>query len=292
MEKIENTYLAIIAEALGGEIHSIKSKKTGIEYLWNGDSAHWPGHAPVLFPFVGQMSGKVGYTHGGQEIDFPYLQHGFARKTLFTVKEQTENSITYSLASNQELFKIYPFEFTLEIKHTLQDNTIATKYTVYNAGKEILYFKIGAHPGYMCPMKPEANFEDYYLEFEEAENLDTMRIVDGLMTTDTEKILGRQSRIPLNYPLFDKDALVFANTKSQQVALKSDKHDEYIKFNYEGFPVIAFWTKKDAPFICLEPWFGHTDFADTPLELSQKPGIVKLDAEKTFTCEYSVGIYE
>ena len=62
LKKIENDYLSAEINELGAELFSIKSKKTNIEYLWQGDSKYWSGRSTVLFPICGRLfSGKYTY---------------------------------------------------------------------------------------------------------------------------------------------------------------------------------------------------------------------------------------
>lgn len=291
MEKLENSNLVLEMTKSGGELLSIKSKKTGIEYLWNGEEKHWPGHAPILFPFVGRLKDQK-FSYDGKTYEFPFLQHGFARKMNFEVAKSDDKHISYMLTSTDETYKTYPFKFELYIDHTLDQNKVTTAYKVINTDDKPILFKIGGHPGYMCPMKSETKFDDYYLEFEQNETLDSMLIDGGLMSRNTFKVLDNEKVIKLTYDLFKNDALIFNDTKSKYVCLKSDKHPEYIKFDFDGYKTIAFWTKKDAPFVCLEPWFGHTDFVDTKDELESKPGVIKLEPSKQFDCRYIVEVCE
>ena len=57
--------------------------------------------------------------------------------------------------------------------------------------------------------------------------------------------------------------------------------------DFRSFPVIAFWTKPGAPFLCMEPWHGcaaYTGetgrFQDKPHALTLAPGERK---ELTYT---------
>ena len=80
---------AVFSDA-GAELVSLKKKGHGPEtaqereYIWNADPAFWGRHTPVLFPFVGQVKGKV-YRWRGEE--YTMGQHGFARDRVFTLKE-------------------------------------------------------------------------------------------------------------------------------------------------------------------------------------------------------------
>jgi galactose mutarotase-like enzyme len=95
--KIENSHLVVEIKSSGAEMTRIYSKKTKLEYLWNGDSSYWGRHAPVLFPIVGQVKDKT-YTVDGS--DFHLSQHGFARDAGFKIINQEVEEITFELISS------------------------------------------------------------------------------------------------------------------------------------------------------------------------------------------------
>ena len=43
---LENEQLKVTVSDAGAEIRSIVGKKTGTEYLWQGDPTYWAGRAP------------------------------------------------------------------------------------------------------------------------------------------------------------------------------------------------------------------------------------------------------
>ena len=45
-------------ETLGGELVSYRDER-GLEYIWGGDPAYWPGRNPLLFPIVGMLNLRV-----------------------------------------------------------------------------------------------------------------------------------------------------------------------------------------------------------------------------------------
>ena len=55
--------------------------------------------------------------------------------------------------------------------------------------------------------------------------------------------------------------------------------------DYGKFPFIAFWSKPAAPFVCIEPWFGISDFEDCSGKLEEKTGILKLNKNESFTAK-------
>ena len=73
---IENEALRVEIADRGAEIMSIVGKKTGFEYLWQGDATYWASRATVLFPICGRLTdGK--YTYKGKEYEM--VLHGFAK---------------------------------------------------------------------------------------------------------------------------------------------------------------------------------------------------------------------
>ncbi|MEG1230636.1 MAG: aldose 1-epimerase family protein, partial [Flavobacterium sp.] len=64
----------------------------------------------------------------------------------------------------------------------------------------------------------------------------------------------------------------------------------YIEVDFEDFPSLGIWTKDQAPFVCIEPWFGYSDTADNSGDLHQKEGIVLLDADQIFHSKFSIKI--
>ena len=46
---IENEFLKVDIADRGAEMMSLVGKKTGFEYLWQGDATYWASRASVLF---------------------------------------------------------------------------------------------------------------------------------------------------------------------------------------------------------------------------------------------------
>ena len=60
------------------------------------------------------------------------------------------------------------------------------------------------------------------------------------------------------------------------------------ELSLEGFPSYGIWSVKDAPFVCLEPWMGRCDNIGFDKEISEKPGINKVESGETFEKEYQI----
>lgn len=290
---LENEFLSITAANYGAELHSIKEKGENIEYLWNGNPDYWKYHAPILFPIVGKVKNNS-YKVNGEVFNLP--QHGLGRLQEFKVLSKTENSLTFNLDYSEETLKVYPFKFSLFVIYELIDKTIKITYKVKNLDSKEIYFSIGAHPAYMCPILENETINDYYFEFNKKETASIMLLntSTGLFTGEVQEILNKESNIQLSKELFKNDALVFKSSEleSNIINLKSKNHNKSIEFDFSNFPYLGLWAPAaGAPFLCIEPWFGHADYENFDGEFKDKEGVLSLPINKEFQCSYSVTIH-
>lgn len=287
---LENDLVRVGSKSHGAELCSFIKKSESLEYIWQAHPEFWNRHAPVLFPIVGRLP-QDQYLHQGKDYSLP--QHGFARDQEFTLLSQEPDQLVYELQSTEQSLQVYPFQFSLRIIYTLQDQTLEVKYQVQNRSEGEMLFSIGAHPAFNCPLTPDTNFEDYYLEFSQPETLARYLLEDGtgLQNGQTEPVLDNMAILPLRYSHYEKDALVFKNVRSERITLKCDQHPHYVQMQFEGFPFLGIWTKRaGAPFLCIEPWHGIAGPAGPPIELSEKEGMQSLGTQETFEAGYSITI--
>ena len=159
---LENENLKVEIDSFGAEIKSVKRKSDNFEYMWCGDKKYWGRTSPVLFPFVGAPKNKE-YRYDGKT--YTMGQHGFARDMEFTLEAQTEENISFVLTDTAETCEKYPFHFALHIGYELCKNEVKVNWTVENTDTKELYFSIGAHPAFNCPVHGEENKTGYGLKF-------------------------------------------------------------------------------------------------------------------------------
>jgi galactose mutarotase-like enzyme len=284
--KIKNEFLEITVKEQGAELTSIFSETFNLEYLWQADPAFWPRHAPVLFPIVGKLKDNKYYFKGN---NYSLNQHGFARdKTFKFMPSANKNELIFVLKDDPETFANYPFNFEFQIVYTLYKNTLQVIYKVINTGKSEMYFSLGGHPAFNCPLHDYETFEDYFLEFNHKENAEKWLLENGLRNGKTGQVLNNENILPFTEELLAEDALVFKNLKSTSVKLKSKRSGNGLDFNFVGFPYLGIWKKPGAKFICIEPWFGVADPVNTDHEFSTKEGVLMLEAGEKFVCIYSI----
>jgi galactose mutarotase-like enzyme len=278
---ISNSILTAQIKHTGAELCSLKDN-SNTEYIWSGNPDFWGKHSPVLFPIVGTLK-KNSYHYNGTE--YQLSRHGFAREMEFELIDKQESSATFSLASSDETLKKYPFDFELHLMYTLEDTSLKIEYKVINKGESKMPFSIGAHPAFDLP----GNFEKYSLEFEKEEPLTFHLLEDGLISNTTEQIQLDKKQLHLNYKLFENDALVFKKLFSKSITILENS-TPILKVNYKDFPDLGIWTPPNAPFICIEPWFGYSDTVDAFGNLFEKEAIQILDKNGVFNSTYSIEI--
>lgn len=277
---IKDKNYSVSVHHLGAELESFNKENTN--YIWTIDENYWNKTSPVLFPIVGRLKNDS-YTLNEKEYKLP--RHGFARNYAFEVLEKSENSVVFSLKESEETLKVFPFEFELQLKYVLENNKLTLTYTVFNNSKEKMPFNIGAHPAFSIP----TNFEDYSLQFNKEEIFESHLLENELFNGKTININSEKGKIPLNYSLFKNDALVFKHLESNEISILKN-NNPYIKVNFEGFPFLGIWTKKNAPFICVEPWNGHADEVSTNGIIKNKKGIQLLNSKECFIISLSIEI--
>jgi galactose mutarotase-like enzyme len=280
MITLENDYIKVSLAAKGAELQGLFNKETRLEYLWNANPKYWAKHSPVLFPVVGSLKNNS-FNYQGKNYELP--RHGFARDHVFDFEKISESEGIFTLTQSEETLKVYPFYFELKLRYRLIGRKLNLTYEVSNTGTNELLFSIGAHPAFAVPNTPDTVYEDYYLAFNADENLTFWKLEDGLVADETKTIELNAHKLKLTRDLFYNDALVFKNLQSKCISLLNTKNDYGLHFHFEDFPFFGIWAATDAPFVCLEPWCGVADGVNHNQELSNKEGIVKLDAGKNWS---------
>lgn len=277
---LENDVLKIEIDTHGAELSSIYNKKENKEMLWQGDPKYWGRRSPVLFPVVGKYRGCK-TTYNGKE--YTLGQHGFARDSEFKLVEQTETRLAFELTSNEGTLTKYPFEFRLVCSFELQNDRIIVGWNVENIDNKTIYFSIGAHPAFYC-QKGET------LLTMNGENIKyNLLNSEGLYTSLKYDV---NSSFVLHDEIFDNDALVIEKSGVTEVSL-SDNDKKYLTVNFDA-EVFGIWApaKKNAPFVCIEPWFGRCDAEDFEGDITEREWSNSLEIGEKWYKEYEIIINE
>ncbi len=112
MVELSNDLLTVSLHPKGAEIISIKGKKDQLNYMWRRDASQWANSAPILFPIVGALKNDTCVINGKE---YHMTQHGFARHNEFETNQVSDTEVIFSLKSNDEIIKQYPFLFELNV---------------------------------------------------------------------------------------------------------------------------------------------------------------------------------
>lgn len=292
MNWLQNDFLQIGIKTIGAELCSIIGTQTNLKFMWDANPEIWPNHAPNLFPIVGMLKDETYYFEGQQHH---LSKHGFIRNNSnFQIVESSNESIALKLEYNESTLKKYPFRFEYYVVYRLIDNILHITYRVKNTDTKPMYFSVGGHPAFKCPVYPDEAYSDYSIVFDQHETSKTylLNLKSGLLTNETKPVFDSPTQIQLRYDLFNKDALIFKDLKSKKVTLKSDNHGDILSVHFKEFPFLGIWAKPNADYVCIEPWLGIADSEDSNQELTNKEGIIQLTAGSNFEATYSIEIHK
>lgn len=281
MVTITNGILSARFNELGAELKSLTCN--GTEYIWPGDPAIWAGSAPLLFPICSGLKDDTYYLDGKA---YQLQKHGYARFCTFAVESHSENAVTFSLRSDEESKKSFPFDYTLRITYTIEGTSLQVRYEVENRSADTMYFSIGPHEGFYCP----EGIEEYDVLLPAPETLDAYEVVGQVLGKNTTRILDNADTLALKYDYFTVDALVFKNIQARSVVLRHRNSDRALRLSFPGHEYFLIWSKQDAPFVCLEPWCGIADSVDSDQNIKTKEGIRTVQAGQSFVCTHTIEI--
>ena len=272
----ENKFFTLGVKEMGAELTSLKSKKSGIEYIWEGNPDIWYGQSPILFPVIGRLLDDK-YRLNGKEYSME--KHGIVRKKPFKLVDKTDDSLTFLQSDDEKSLEIYPYHFDLFVTFKLNGNSLEVSHKVVNKNECVMYYSFGAHPAFNCKIGD-------YLEFDnpQVSVLNEQIDEESYLLDNQVEILNNEKRITIEKNTFDHDALILSGYTDKVISLKSDDHNRIVRFNFDS-PVLGIWAKPNAPYVCIEPWWGINDNHDKKADLSEKRGIMSLNPqeEKTFT---------
>lgn len=284
--RLSNGRLSVEVSALGAEMQALTTAD-GRSWLWNGDPAFWTGRAPVLFPIVGKAPDNRVSVDG---TAYDMAQHGFARRSEFTLAASTETSCRYELASSDATRAAYPFLFRLTVDYALDGNRLSVTAEVANHDERPMPFGFGFHPAFLWPL-PGGEGRQHRVLLDNGGEPPLLRLQDGLLNMEKHNSPFRAGELLLDHAMFDADAMIFPEGAGSGLTYAADGGPA-LKFAFRNLPNLAIWTKPGTdpapPFLCIEPWHGMAAEAGGSAELSQRPFSTILAPGQTAQFGFSV----
>lgn len=289
MVNLKNEQLSIIVSEKGAELQSIKDAN-GKEYLWQGDPQYWNRRSPILFPLVCSVNNDT-YRVDGKEYHLP--RHGFARDTDFTLIYQSDRKVTFALESSEETKKVYPYDFMLSVSYVLDENKIGVIWHVHNTDTREIHFQIGGHPAFNVPDMNPGEDQQGRIRLDNTNPMDALHsYLDGSHEMDEVPFIEVEDGVmEFSNNTWRNDSIKIHKCQLHRAELlnKACKAEVTVEFRT---PVVAFWSPygKQAPFVCIEPWYGIGDPRGFDGEFKDKPLMNHLQPGASFMSRYTITI--
>ena len=264
--RIGSPRLAAEIALQGGELVRLRDEADR-DLLWDGDPAFWTGWSPILFPIVGRLKDDLMSVDG---TAYPMRQHGLARTSRFECVAQEDRGCRLCLRADDATRRSYPYDFELELAYRIDDATLAIEGTVRNAGATGMPVSFGFHPAFRWPLPYGTGAADHAIVFAEAEPEPIAMVEGGLLSRRTTPSPLRGRVLALAPHLFDDDALIFLAPRSRSVHY-GPPGGRGLRVDFAGMPQLGIWSKPGAPFVCIEPWYGHASPVDFDGDVTAKP---------------------
>ena len=281
MITIKNEYITASINEIGAELKSLVYNNT--EYIWEGKTEIWAGSCPLLFPICGGLK-EDKYILNGKE--YTLQKHGYARFKTFEIESKTDTTAVFLHKSDDETKKQFPFNYELRVFYTLENKTLKIDYSVKNLTDGTMCFSIGSHEGYYTP----EGIEDYDVIFPQKETLNANVLYGNILSNQQIPIIKEQEYLPLYDKYFTVDALVFKELKSKSATLRNRKTGKALRVDFPDDKYFLLWHKPNSPYICLEPWSGIPDVVDSSYDITEKEGIISLNAKSEYNHTHSITI--
>lgn len=288
---LENDTIKITVDSLGAELKSITGKEKNTEFLWDSNPKYWHSSAPVLFPIIGELWNHIAKIDGKEYI---MTRHGILRPLEFILVSQNKEELVLEISYDESTLELYPYKFIFQMIYSISNQSVKIASKVKNVDNKEILFNIGTHPAFMCPINKEEEIEDCCLTFEKEETCSVAYLNnEGYYPKEKTPFMNHTNIIPLSKELFMHNAFVFDHLNSNKITLSSKKSSATLTIDFTGFPNLVLWQPDGgAPFTCIEPWYGHSDYMGFNGEFYEKEEIIKLSEGNVFECDYTVTFTE
>ena len=283
---LSNELLTVTASSLGAELQSIRNNLTGHEYLWQGDPCYWKRRSPILFPIVGAVWDGT-FRMDGRE--FRMGQHGFARDMNFeTVADSPEGEMWFSLKSDDETLAKYPRKFRLAVGYELYHERITVRWRLRNDDEKDMNFQIGAHPAFNLPRFNSREKVHGYLEFDRHKFTSQVIASKGCVGDAVREYDLPEAILPITADTFKNDAVIVGGQFMGLTSILTTDRLPYLTVSFYS-PYVGYWAPSaDAPFVCIEPWYGRADSVGYNGDFRGKEAVQHLAPGQEFHAYYQI----
>ena len=219
-------------------------------------------------------------------------RHGFARDSEFKLIKQSNTRVTYALESSEATLKVYPYHFILSVTYKLEKNRIHVIWHVHNIDKQEIHFQIGGHPAFNVPDMAEATPLAGALSFDNEGTVERIfGDVGGCIRPDRSPMECNKGVWKFTEESFKDDAVIIDRCQLHQISLLDKEQHAVVTVDFKA-PAVGIWSPygKNAPFVCIEPWYGIHDAVDYHGDFRNKYLMNHLQPGASFMSQYSITI--
>ena len=156
-----------------------------------------------------------------------------------------------------------------------------------------MYFQIGAHPAFYYPdYAPDTEKRGFFrLEGSGQAGQKEYCLIKEKGCADPSVKYASPDLIPIDIHTFDKDALIFEDGQVSKVTFLTNGMKEWLSLSFDA-PLVGLWSPpaKNAPFVCIEPWYGRCDRAGFEGEFRDRDWVQHLGPGETFKASYIIEV--
>lgn len=231
---------------------------------------------PILFPLVSfnHTQGKDHHYEWNGQL-YPMPQHGFGRKSKWTVVQQNTTSMTMELEDSESTRAGYPFSFGHRITYRLVNGRLHWEQVIENRSAQVMPFSSGFHPYFAVPLTSKSERGACFVEIPEAKR---MTMHDRGAAFSAKPFLAQNWSVQEDVA----DTLFLAGLKKQELVLIDPGSELEVIFNFEEAPqhrFVALWSKTpEEPYYCIEPWTALPNV----FSRTKDRELILLEPQKTF----------
>jgi len=97
--------------------------------------------------------------------------------------------------------------------------------------------------------------------------------------------------LPLRHDLFDDDAIVLRDM-AREVVLEANDGGRRIRVSFPDMPYLGIWhwPKKNAPYVCIEPWSSLPARRGKTTVFEEQADMIRLESGKTYKNTWTIAI--
>ena len=180
------------------------------------------------------------------------------------------------------------YEDTVKITYRLEANKVHVIWHVENTDTREIHFQIGGHPAFNLP----SGKVEGMIKLDCEEPIDILRsYADGSHDLVDVPLDADMGIIEISKSFFRNDSVKIHKSQTHRAMLMDTNGEPAVTVDYKT-PVCAFWSpfSKNAPFVCIEPWYGIGDHRGFDGEFKDKPLMNHLLPGASFMSKYTITI--